>query len=575
MKNEKGILSKLLVSVGAVLVVAGVFVFQGASHANDDVASPADVGGVGVSAGVDTGDTEVSDGEGVPAVTDEEEPVTQPEEVLNNFAVKYYKEGDDANELLLTDSYAGAETEHTFRVTDFVPQGEADFLAWYDAAHEKYYMAGDEIILNTENPELELVARFAVIRRYMLEYDVGEGVGTPNSQVCESYLDTCEFKLSAIAPVRDGYEFRGWRKAGEDATYTPESAFVSRVQNEPVVLKAVWAEIKTYTLLYEGNGGSGSPEPQICRSANGYCTFTVSDVMPTRSSFEFIDWQKGAESVGPNVEITVSESVTILVANWNPVAVFTLEYVADDARDIPEPQKCESTMGTCTFIIPEKEPTREGYRFKGWRLEDKEDMLAKAGDELIVGLDGPLTLRMLAVWSKIYSVLNSGEVFGAGERVVLRSAANFTDFKEFTIDSELVPEDYFTINEGGGTSVLLSNAFAQALSAGEHAFSVTWADGEAHGIISVNQSEDGTKRFVIVDAKGSTDAASLMLRPKAGAVSKESVGGGVVDAAKDNGESNFDAVRTLVIIAVGAFIVVYIVNRFYIRHKMEFIENFK
>lgn len=64
-----------------------------------------------------------------------------------------------------------------------------------------------------------------------------------------------------------------------------------------------------------------------------------------------------------------------------------------------------------------------------------------------------------------------------------------------------------------------------------------------------------------------------MLRPKAGAVSRESIGA-PVDSAKDNKESDFDAVKTLIIVAVAAFVVIYIVNRFYIRRKMDFIENF-
>ena len=275
----------------------------------------------------------------------------------------------------------------------------------------------------------------------------------------------------------------------------------------------------------------------------------------------------------PGTEITVTETITILVANWNPITVFTLEYVAEGAKDVPDAQKCETFMGTCTFIVPDKEPTKEGHIFRGWRLEGKDDMLAKAGDEIIVGIDGPLSLKINAIWSKIYPVLNSGEVFGVGERIMLRTGADFTTFKEITIDEEPVPEDYFKVSEGGATSVILSNAFSQSLSAGEHAFKITWEDGEANGIISVNQSEDGTKRFVIVDAAGTADGMSLMLRPKAGAVSKESTGV-VADSAKDNSESNFDAVRTLIIAAIAVFATVYAVNRFYIRRKMEFIEEF-
>jgi len=230
-------------------------------------------------------------------------------------------------------------------------------------------------------------------------------------------------------------------------------------------------------------------------------------------------------------------------------------------------------MGTCTFVITDKVPEKEGYIFKGWRLAGKEDMLAKAGDQLEVGVDGPLDLKIFAVWSKIYPVLNSGEVFGVGERIMIRTAANYANFKELTIDEELVPEDYFKISEGGATTLILSNAFSQALSAGEHTIKLTWEDGEANGIISVNQNEDGTKRFIIIDAAGTTDGMSLMLRPKAGAVSKESTSA-IKDTAKDNKDSDFDAVKTLIIASVAVFVMVYLVNKFYIRRKMEFIENF-
>ena len=567
MKNDKGILGKLLSIAGFILVVVGVFVFQGVSRANDALVDPADVGGVGLSA---TNQPDVIDPDGgsaVDSVDSDTNDASAPEQVANVLSVKYYNGG-----VLMLDDTSN-EAEKTFVISDIQPVGDSEFLAWYDEINDKYYTAGDEVVLNAENKELILLAKFVVRKTFELNYDTNGGFGGPSTDIKESTLDTCDFTISTITPIREGYEFKGWQKADDSSiTYAPGASIRSRSSDAPLVLKAVWAELRTYTLIYEGNGGSGAPEVEVCKSAEGFCKFVVSATTPTRASFEFIDWQKGTETVGPGAEITVKESITILVANWNPVAVFTLEYVADDAKDIPEPAKCESAMGTCTFIIADKEPTREGYRFKGWRLEGKDDMLAKAGDELIVGIDGPLNLRIIAIWSKIYPVMNSGEVFGAGERVVLRSGADYSTFKSLTIDSEPVPEDYFTVNEGGATSVALSNAFSQALSVGEHAFTIEWEDGEANGIISVNQSEDGTKRFVIVDAKGSVDGVSLMLRPKAGAVSKESVSG-VVDSAKDNGDSNFDAVRTLILVAAAVFVVIYLVNRFYIRRKMEFIEN--
>lgn len=575
MNREKGVFSKLLSIAGVILVVLGVFVFQGASRA-DDTTAP-----VESNLGLTTGEGEpVDPGEG-----EDDEPEV-PEVPKNKLGIEYYTTSEALNEetgeVVRTDTLvrdATIETDDTskiFAILDFKPAGEGNFIAWYDEETEKYYTAGDEIALSVEKPILKLVAKFTLLRNFALEYDTDGGAGRPNSQACESYLDTCDFVISSMVPVRDGFEFKGWQKVGDDDAmiYAPGASVRSRSTLVPLRLRAVWAEIRTYTLIYEGNGGSGIPTAQECRSASGSCRFKVSDIMPTRNDFEFMNWQKGIEVVMPGTEITVTESTTILVANWNPITVFTLEYVADDAKDIPESGRCETFMGTCTFIITDKEPTKEGFIFKGWRLEDKEDMLAKAGDQLEVGVDGPLNLRLIAVWGKLYPVLNSGEVFGVGERIMIRADADYNNFKELIIDEEPVPEDYFKISQGGATSVILSNAFSQALSAGEHAFKVVWEDGEANGVISVNQNEDGTKRFIIVDAAGSTDGMSLMLRPKAGAVSKESAVGIVHDTAKDNTESNFDAVRTLIIVAIVAFAIIYLVNKFYIRHKMEFIENF-
>lgn len=579
-KKEKGIFTKLLVVFGAILVIAGVFVFQGGSRAEDEN-TPADANGIGLGTGLTGVDLEPTD-----PVEPElgGEPAPDPEPAYKK-AIEYYKVTETLDEqtgsivrtetLLLNDEVSSDNATETLVISNITPDGEGEFLDWRDETNEKHYVAGDEVML-TENQKLKLVAYFKVTRSYALEYDGNGGTGKPNSQACESAIGSCDFTISTIEPTREGYQFMGWQKIDDNSmTYAPGASVRSRSYLKPLILKAVWAEIKTYTLIYEGNGGSGVPAAQECKSATGSCNFKLSDAMPTRSSFEFMNWQKGVEVVMPGTEITVTETSTILVANWNPITVFTLEYVAEGAKDVPETQKCETFMGTCTFVIPEKEPSKEGYIFKGWRLEGKDDMLAKAGDQLEVGVDGPLNLKILAIWIKIYPVLNSGEVFGVGERIMLRAAADYSTFKELTIDEELVSEEYFKISEGGATSVILSNAFSQALSAGEHAFKITWEDGEANGIISVNQNEDGTKRFIIVDAAGSTDGMSLMLRPKAGAVSKESTTAGVVsDTAKDNTESNFDAVRTLIIVAVAVFVAVYLVNKFYIRRKMEFIEEF-
>lgn len=530
MKKEKGILGKLLTLTGAFLVVVGVFVFQGMSKAEDEGnGANGDVGVavVDLTLGEDVPETEI------PIEEDEEEEEKEEEE----DCVPVVCEEDD---------------EECVPVECPLEDPE-----------------------NPDEPEDPDEPEVPVLKTYTLRYNANGGAGAPSAQTCETYDKSCGFIVADPVPNRDGYEFRGWAKDGDtNDLYLAKSTIVSDTPDEPLTLYAVWAEIKTYTLMYDVNGGSGAPEVQACKSASGKCGFIVSGVTPSRVGFEFLGWVRGEESYTAGNEVVVTETNTILIANWNPIFNFTLNYVSEDGTEnLPESQKCETTMGTCTFIIPTKEPTRAGYVFLGWHWDDKPEMRATAGDELVVGIDGPLDLKIHAAWSRIYTVLNSGEVFGAGERVVLRSSASYNKLEMLTIDSVEVPMEYYVVSEGETTSIVLSNAFSQSLNIGEHAFEVAWEDGKAAGVVSVSQNEDGTKRFVVVDANGNADSVNLMYRPKAGAVSKESTGV-VADAATDNNESNFDAMRTLVIVAVAAFIVVYIVNRFYVRRKMDFIEEF-
>ena len=587
MEKEKGIFGKLLASAGVLLVVVGVFVFQGITHAEDS-AEPADTGDTGmIVGGADEENLEQSDPEGNEpgeegsGVDDPEgaspegsgtAEQTQPT-TLHAYILDYYSNKNDLRPLE-TQNVASAEDSYTFTITSTVPDGGGRFLGWYDERSKKVYQAGEQITLTSETSSVMLVARFEVREGFTLRYNANGGHGAPATQVAESYDGYYDFVVSNVTPIREGFEFRGWAKDGDESQlYQAGNTIKNDNAAEPLTLYAVWAEIRAYTLMYDITGGSGAPEVQACKSASGRCTFVVSSATPSRAGFEFLGWRRGEESLSGGMEITVTETNTILLADWNPIYTFTLSYTAEEGtQNLPESQKCETSLGTCTFIVTSKEPTREGYIFLGWRWPDKENMRAKVGDELVVGIDGPTDLKIMAVWSKIYSVLNSGEVFGAGERVVLRTAGEYHDFQKLVIDSVEVPAEYYAVSEGETTSIMLSNAFAQSLSSGEHAFDIAWGNGEASGIISVSQNEDGTKRFVVVDGNSNVENASLMYRPKAGAVSKESAGV-VSDAATDNKESGFDAVRTLIIVAVAAFVVVYIVNRFYVKRRMDFIEN--
>ena len=564
MKSQKGILGKLLVIPGVVLVMVGVFVFQGFSHA-DETTAPGGAGNVGVT----VAPTETEDC--VPVVCDEEdaecEPVECSEEDCELVVCDTENTECEPKECPEKCEPVVCDTEDAECEPKECPAEPTDPSDPTEPGDEPSEPADPDEPVDPDEPK--------VLKIFTLRYNANGGTGAPGAQVCESYENSCGFVVADSVPAREGYEFRGWAKDGDtNDVYQARTTVVSTTPDEPLTMYAVWAEIKTYTLLYDTTGGSNAPEVQACKSANGKCSFIISGVMPTRTGFEFLNWLHGEDTYTEGMEIVVTESVTIMIANWNPIYNFTLNYVSEEGTEnLPEAQKCETAMGTCTFIIATKEPTRSGFEFLGWYLEDKPDMRAKAGDELVVAIDGPLDVKIHAAWSKIYMILNSGEVFGAGERVILRSSAATSELSNLIIDEVEVPAEYYVVSESETTSVVLSNAFSQSLSTGEHAFEITWTDGRAAGVISVSQNEDGSKRFVVVDANGDSDSVNLMYRPKAGAVSKESTKA-ANDAATENNNSSSNSVGTIIMMSIGTFAVVYIIYRFYLKKKMNFIEEF-
>ena len=265
-------------------MIVGVFVFQGISRA-DDPDTTGGAGDVNLNIGVPTNEGSESSNEGgepedcEPVVCEEGDDTCTPEECEEDCEPVVCEEGDD--------TCTPKECEETGETG-----GETGNTGGTD----------DE-----EEPK--------VLKTFTLRYNANGGTGAPSTQECESYEKTCGFVVADSVPVRDGYEFRGWAKDGDtNDIYTARTTVVSDVPDGPLTLYAVWAEVKTYTLMYDINGGSGAPEVQACKSATGKCSFIVSGVTPSRAGFEFLNWLRGDETYMAGNEIIVTEAITILIA---------------------------------------------------------------------------------------------------------------------------------------------------------------------------------------------------------------------------------------------------------------------
>ena len=140
MEKEKGILGRLLAGAGALVVLVGVFVFQGITHAEDSI-TPADddagmvVGEAETEPVEDDGSSETTvkeegntdgDDTGESGATDEPGDSTEPT-TLHAYIIDYYSNKNDLRPLE-TQNVASAEDSYTFTIISTVPDGGGKFL---------------------------------------------------------------------------------------------------------------------------------------------------------------------------------------------------------------------------------------------------------------------------------------------------------------------------------------------------------------------------------------------------------------------------------------------------------------
>ena len=150
-------------------------------------------------------------------------------------------------------------------------------------------------------------------------------------------------------PTREGYTFLGW-----------EPAFPETMPQEGLVVKAIW-QINSYALVYIVDG------EEYSRSEIEYSAGITPLEEPAKEGNTFSGWSEIPE-VMPAHDVVITGTFT---ANS-----YTLTYMVDG-----EEHKT-STVVYGSEIIPEEEPTKEGYTFSGWS-EIPETM--PANDVVITG----------------------------------------------------------------------------------------------------------------------------------------------------------------------------------------------
>ena len=184
-----------------------------------------------------------------------------------------------------------------------------DFLGWSETkgATTAQYQPGGTF---TKNADTTLYAVWK-LKTYTITYNLGNGSGSIPSQT-KTHGINITLSTTRPTPNDSAYEFKGWSESsGGSVQYQPGATFT---KNANTTLYAIY-QLKTYTIKYNANGGSGAPSNQT--KTHGV-NLTLSSSRPSRSGYTFQGWSEssgGSVQYQPGGTFTKNENKT-LYAIW-------------------------------------------------------------------------------------------------------------------------------------------------------------------------------------------------------------------------------------------------------------------
>lgn len=228
----------------------------------------------------------------------------------------------------------------------------------------------------------------SAVDTYTVSYNANGGTGAPGNQ---TKTHGQSLTLSNVKPTKDGYTFQGWSTSSTGSVqYNPGSAYTG---NANLTLYAVWS-IKTYTISYNANGGTGAPASQT--KVHGQ-NLTLSNMRPTKDGYTFQGWSTilyGTVAYQPGGQFDENRNLT-LHAVWSQ-KTYTVSYDANGGTGAPASQT--KTHGKA-LTLSGLRPVRDGYSFQGWATSP----------------DGPITYGAGFVYAEehdqvFYAIWDEGEI---------------------------------------------------------------------------------------------------------------------------------------------------------------------
>lgn len=204
------------------------------------------------------------------------------------------------------------------------------------------------------------------LNTYTVSYNMNGGSGTIASQSFN--VNNRTITISSTIPTKTGYTFVGWNE-NTQATASQYNAGQSyTLPSTPLknyTLYAIW-EAKTYTIIYNANGGTGTVATQTKTYG---VNLTLASSGYTRTGYTLSHWNTAADNSGTAYALgstfTDNNDATnmVLYAIWGDND-YSLIYNPNGGSGGPGADTKKT--GQTWKVNVTNAPTRNGHTFKGW-----------------------------------------------------------------------------------------------------------------------------------------------------------------------------------------------------------------
>lgn len=297
------------------------------------------------------------------------------------------------------------------------------FVRWFkDTAYTQPITIGSTLVKTAADHSI--YAKWNPITYKIYYADGTNTVKVQNAKYGEAYNLPLASTLNLTPPAN--HHFVGWNNLSADATTVTYAdgqritTGLTTINNDSVNLFAVWAPNDTYRVVYDPNGGSGSPKDN-----NSYYegnTVSINFATPTRPGYQFSGWSKEADTAVPiytqtgTTSFEMGDENVTLYAVWKPIG-YTVKYHTGTAETISD---TECTYDVEAVLNDGSTLTKDDYTFKGWAISQDSNVVTYAPGAKVLNLSNinGAEIDLYAVWQedgKIRLSYNANGGYGAPE----------------------------------------------------------------------------------------------------------------------------------------------------------------